>query len=189
MARSKTSVLRAKDLSGGHLRCHDADEIVRPEDTVNELDERLPDIPCPLDGNVVHVEEYDEDAAARIRDRLARGFHGRGVHALGLRAARRDDDVLEVLDGLGHPVLEDFEVLRPEVLNRAPATHRVDVDAHVIGLRSDRRLLRILRLPEARAERGSDEKTDGHSHRTTLMAVKTLCSVAVPGARIDTSIV
>ena len=64
---------REHHVGGRHLRRHDADEIVRPEDAIDQPDERLAGVPAPLDRDVEDVEKEHEDPVPGIGGGLLHG--------------------------------------------------------------------------------------------------------------------
>ncbi|HYM25525.1 MAG TPA: hypothetical protein VEU08_20040 [Vicinamibacterales bacterium] len=164
---------REREIEGGHRRRHDRDEIFFADDPVQRIDERLPDVVRAEDVYLADVEKDDEHARARILKRRARLGDRVRLAAHLLRDVPADDDVLELFDLLGRPVLEDLEVALRQIRHRRAVSGRIDVDANVVGLGVERRLgrLRGLLRGGGRCDRcgksgydgaGKDARTHGH---------------------------
>jgi hypothetical protein len=93
------------------------------------------------------------------------GLSGRGdrhrVGALRLRAARRDDDVLECRDRLRRAVLRQLEFLGAQIHDGLTVFRGIDIDAHVVRLRADR-WLPLLRISCGRQLGGERDNKGSH---------------------------
>ena len=113
-------VLRAKVMSRGrHVRRHHRDEIVRADQPVERVDERLADVVRAVDVDVVGVEEEHEHARARVLRGIARD----SATVFGSRRTScgplpRITHALELLDLLRRAAFEDLEVVLREVGDR-----------------------------------------------------------------------
>ncbi len=89
---------------------------------------------------MVDVEKQHEHTRAWILGCLPRLRHGVWLTASVLRAGAPNNDLLELIDGLGDPVLEDLEVFLAEIGDRLAIARGVDVDTHVAGVGAESRL-------------------------------------------------
>ena len=153
-ARYHIRLPRQHDVRGGHLRSHHADEIVRPEHAIDQSDEGLTRMPASFDADVLDIEEEDEDAIARVGRHLSRLFDGVGLRALGLRARRTDEHMLEGLNGLHGPVLEHLEILSTQVQHRCAMGGRIGIHTDEVRFGLERGGLRILSLRVLRSRSG-----------------------------------
>ena len=130
---------REGDVGGRHLRRHHGDEVVLANELVERIDERLPDVVRALDLDVVGIEKQHEHRARGVCA-PSRASRGRCSARGACPAARRaNDDVLELLDFLGHAVLEDLEVGLREIGDRRAVFRGKDVDADVVRLGAEGR--------------------------------------------------
>jgi hypothetical protein len=106
--------------------------IVGSENPRQQVDEGLLDAVRAHHGDVIQVEEHDEDASMRVGGELVRHARRRRIDALGLRSRGRDDDVLESVDFLRRALLVELEVRSGEVLDRDAVLCGEHVDLHEV---------------------------------------------------------
>jgi hypothetical protein len=132
---------RERERRRGRRRARDSDEILRAERLLHELLQRRADLIHHLRIQVMQVDEDHEDTRPWIGRHLLAGANAVRLHAQRLRAARRDAHVLEGFDRLRNVVLEQLELVPPEI-DHGPSVHGgVQVYADVIGAATERRLL------------------------------------------------
>jgi hypothetical protein len=87
-----------RELTRGHLRGHDGDEIVAADERIQRVDERPSHGNRSLNVDVTWVEEEHEDPRARILGGAPDVLHRRGVRTNRLGARTRHRHALELHD-------------------------------------------------------------------------------------------
>ena len=117
------------DIARGHLRAHDRDQVLLPDDPLQQIQQRAADVEAGPALHVPGVEEDHEQARTWIRRHLARLANGARFDTSGRRPAGFDLDVFERLDRLADAVFEHLQIASRQVPHGLAVLRRVDVHA------------------------------------------------------------
>jgi hypothetical protein len=140
------------DVRWPQVRRQESEQIVRREQAVEHVDERIARAAGALDRDVVAVQEEREDAILRIGRELERLALIGGIPALDFGRGL-DPDEFHRLDLLCFAVFENLEILRPEIRDDPAVALRVHVHGDEVGPGAKGRTLlgrrggRVLRSP------------------------------------------
>ena len=135
---------REREVARGHLRRHHPDQIVLPDDAIEQVGDRVLRAVRTFQMHVPHVHEEHEQARVGAGGHGSRFGNGVGFDHAPLcdTGGTRADD-LEAFDLLRHAVFEHLEVLRVEIGDRRAVLRDVRVDPNEIGARAKARLLLV----------------------------------------------
>src|SRR4029453_702123 len=127
-----------------HAGSHHSYQVVGADQTLQHLEKRFPDGSGRALFDVERIQEQHKDAGARIGQHRPGVGHGLRVAPRFLGQVPANDDALELLDLLGHPVLQDLKLVSTEVVDRYTLDSRIHVYADVVGFGPESRLLRLV---------------------------------------------